>query len=247
VWRIGRDSPERALPVLDRLISNPRFAAFKETLLTLRSESAKRLALAGFTPPTAEEIASMFEATGIASVEDLRALTVEELEWLQAWLRTAETDPLATYYHDGTHVDENTARNRVVDSLRHRMSAMNMPIVIEHHMAEGNRCDFTVSAMIEGRRRLLVVEAKGQWHPEVFSAASVQLNARYANHPDAEEQGIYLVFWFGPETKVADRVRHGIATAAELRERIVDNMPPELRGRVDVAVLDLSRAHAGVH
>jgi hypothetical protein len=100
--------------------------------------------------------------------------------------------------------------------------------------------------MIERRRRLLVVEAKGQWHPEVFSAASAQLNARYANHQDAEEQGIYLVFWFGPETKVADRVRHGIATAAELRERIVDKMPPELRGRIDVVVLDLSRAHAGV-
>jgi hypothetical protein len=246
VWRIGRDSPERALPVIDRLIADARFAGFAETLLTLRAESAKKLALADFTAPTPQEVASTFDATGVASVEDLRALVVEELEWLQAWLRTAETDPLATYYQGGNHVNENTARNRVVDRLSDRMTAMNMPVVIEHHMAEGNRCDFTVSAMIEGRRRLLVVEAKGQWHPEVFSAASAQLNARYANHHDAEQQGIYLVFWFGPETKVADRVRHGIATAAELRERIVDNMPPELRGRIDVVVLDLSRAHAGV-
>jgi hypothetical protein len=178
------------------------------------------------------------------SVEDLRAFAVEELEWLQAWLRTTETDPLATYYQDSRHVHENTARNRVVDSLKDRMTAMSMPIVIEHHMAEGNRCDFTVSATIEGRRRLLVVEAKGQWHPEVFSAASTQLNERYASHQDAEQQGIYLVFWFGPETEVADRVRHGIATAAELRERIVRDMPPELRGLIDVVVLDLSRAHA---
>jgi hypothetical protein len=245
VWRIGRDSPERALPVIDRLIADTRFAGFAETLLTLRAESAKKLALADFTAPTAQEVASMFDATGVASVEDLRAFAVEEVEWLQTWLRTAETKPLATYYPGGKHVDENTARNRVVDSLKHRMAAMNMPVVIEHHMAEGNRCDFTVSAMIEGHRRLLVVEAKGQWHPEVFSAASAQLNARYANHQDAEQQGIYLVFWFGPETKVADRVRHGIATAAELRKRIVDNMPPELRGRIDVVVLDLSRAHTG--
>jgi hypothetical protein len=246
VWRVGRDSPERALPVIDRLIADARFGGFAETLLTLRAESAKKLALADFTAPTPQEVASMFDATGVASIEDLRALVVEELVWLQSRLRTGETDPLATYYQDGKHVDENTARNRVVDSLRDRMSAMNMPVVIEHHMAGGNRCDFTVSAMIDGLRRLLVVEAKGQWHPEVFSAASAQLNERYANHQDAEQQGIYLVFWFGPETKVADRVRHGIASAAEFRERIVGDMPAELRGLIDVVVLDLSRAHAGV-
>ena len=75
------------------------------------------------------------------------------------------------------------------------MTAMNMSVVIEHHMADSNRCDFTVSAMIEGRRRLLVVEAKGQWHDEVFTAASAQLNERYASHR---------------ETKVGGRVSMGL-------------------------------------
>jgi hypothetical protein len=36
--------------------------------------------------------------------------------------------------------------------------------------------------------------------------------AVYANHQDAEQRGIYFVFWFGPETQVANRVRHGIKT-----------------------------------
>ena len=222
------------------MIADARFAGFANTLRTLRAESTKKFALTGFTAPTPQEVVSMFDAKGIASVEDLRAFAVEELQSLQAWLRTAETNPLSTYYQGGKHVDENTARNRVVDSLTFRMTAMNMSVVIEHHMADSNRCDFTVSAMIEGRRRLLVVEAKGQWHDEVFTAASAQLNERYASHRDAEQQGIYLVFWFGPETKVGGRVKHGIATAVELRERIVDDMPPKLRGLIDVVVLDLS-------
>lgn len=240
VWRIGRDSPEKALPVIDRLMADARFAGFTEALLTLRAEGAMKLALADFAAPTPQHVVSMLDARGIASVEDLRAFVVEELEWLQGWLRSAETDPLAPYYPNGRHVDENTARNRIVETLVHRMTAMNMPVVIEHHMRDSNRCDFTVSALIEGRRRLLVVEAKGQWHREVFTAASAQLNDRYASHADAEQQGIYLVFWFGPEIEVGGRVRHGISTAANLHERIVDGMPPELRGMIDVVVLDLS-------
>jgi hypothetical protein len=118
---------------------------------------------------------------------------------------------------------------------------MNMSAVIEHHMADSNRCDFTVSAMIEGRRRLLMVEAKGQWHRELFSAASAQLNERYSSHQDAERQGIYLIFWFGPDVKVADRAGHCIRTATELRDRIEGEMPAELRPFIDVVVLDLSR------
>ena len=107
-------------------------------------------------------------------------------------------------------------------------------------MSGSNRCDFTVAATINGRRRLLVVEAKGQWHPELYSAAASQLNERYASHQDAEQQGIYLVFWFGPDTKIADRVRHEIKTAQELQERILAEMPQELRGLIDVVVLDLT-------
>lgn len=244
VWRIGHDAPGRALPVLDRLLADDRFNGFHGALRTQRAETVKKLALADFSAPSPPEIVSLLDASGIATVEDLRALVLEELEWLQGYLRTSETDPLATYYQNGSHVDENTARNRVVDGLKARMTALNLPVVIEHHMADSNRCDFTVSAMIAGRRRLLVVEAKGQWHPEVFTAAGAQLHQRYSSHQDAEQQGIYLVFWFGPETKVADRDRHGLASAEELRQRVVERMPPELRGLIDVMVLDVSWANA---
>lgn len=242
VWRIGTDTPDRSLPILDKMLGDKRFCGFDEALRTQHAEALKKLALSGYNAPKPQDVVSMFATTGIASVEDLRAFTVEELAFLQEWLRMAETDPLATYYDGGRHVDENTARNRVVDSLTSRMTAMNMPIAIEHHMAEGNRCDFTVSAAIAGRRRLLVVEAKGQWHPQLYSAASAQLNERYASHPDAEKQGIYLVFWFGTEINVAGRRRHGISSAAELQNKIFDALPEELKGLIDVVVLDLSRA-----
>ncbi|TAW57582.1 hypothetical protein ELI17_15340 [Rhizobium ruizarguesonis] len=241
VWRIGQDTPDRALPVIKKMLADGKFKDYAATLQTMRAEAVKTMALTDFTPPTPQDVVQMLDRGEIASVEDLRAFMLEELEWLQIWLRTAETNPLKTYYlADDDHVDENTARNRVVDSLRWRVQATQSSVVIEHHMADDNRCDFTISAMINGRRRLLVVEAKGQWHPELYTAASTQLNERYSSHQDAEQQGIYLVFWFGPEIKVAGRVKHGLRSADELRAKITEAMPKDLHGRIDVVVLDLS-------
>ena len=98
--------------------------------------------------------------------------------------------------------------------------------------------------MIDGRRRLLTIEVKGQWHEDLFSAASAQLWERYSNNPDAEQQGIYLVLWFGPSVKVAGRKNTKYKTAEELREAIAQTMPVELRGLIDVQMVDLSGAAA---
>ncbi len=53
----------------------------------------------------------MLDGEGLASVEDLRAFFVEQLEELQEVLQTADTNPLVGFYDGERHVDENTARN----------------------------------------------------------------------------------------------------------------------------------------
>lgn len=108
-------------------------------------------------------------------------------------------------------------------------------------MANANRCDFTATAMIDGRRHLLVFEVKGQWHPEPGSAASQQLDKRYAIHQDAAHQGIFLALWFGSSEKVAGLKKHQINTADELRAAICNEMASDLLGFIDVFVLNLSK------
>ena len=120
------------------------------------------------------------------------------------------------------------------------MRRRDLSIVVEHHVANANRCDFTVTAMVDGQRRLLVVEMKGQWHPELFSAASAQLHDRYSTHPDAAMQGVYLVLWVGGGAKIAGRVDRSMATPMQLHDKLTETMPPELHGSVDVFVLNLS-------
>jgi hypothetical protein len=241
IWMIVEDIPERRLSVLERILADPRLADFHSVALTLRAEANKQIAHQDFRAPHPEEINRLLDENEVATVEDLRVLLVEELGEVQKWLSGAETDPLDTFYSGGKRVDENTARNRIVDRLSGRMTALGLSVVIEHHMVGGKRCDITASATIEGARRMLVTEVKGQWNGELYTAAAAQLDQRYAIHPDAAKQGIYLALWYGNGEKVAGHFDPTITSASELRDQIVASMPGELRARVDVVVLDLSR------
>lgn len=241
-WRIAKDAPEKALAVYDKLSPDPRFAGFLNDLLAARATVARRLAHGDYRAPSAADVAALLEKRSIASVEDMRALMLEALSEVESQIRYAETDTIDTFYTNGTHVDENTARNRIVEHLRSYMTAHRLSVVIEHHMAQGNRCDITATEMIAGRRRLLTIEVKGQWHGELFTAASAQLDKRYSSNPDAEQQGIYLILWFGPHVEVAGTINTKYKTSEALREAIVEAMPAEMRGRIDVKMADLSRA-----
>jgi hypothetical protein len=241
IWKIAEDAPERRIAVLDRMLPDTRFADYNEAMLTMRAEALRKLALQDFRAPHPSEINKLLEENDVASVEDLRALTVEQLEELQRWLKGSETDPLDAFYNGEKRVDENTARNRIVDQLQGQMKALGLSIVIERHMAGGNRCDITASAILEGRTRLLVTEVKGQWNDELYTAAAAQLDQRYAIHPDAARQGVYLALWFGNGEKVNGLVDASVTSASDLKVRILDKMTDELKARIDVVVLDLSR------
>lgn len=241
IWKIDEDEPRHQLSVLDQIIADARFRDMHDAARTLRAEAVRQIALEDFRVPRPAEIDLLLEARGVASVEDLRALLLEELEILQLWVKGAETDPLDAFYVADRHVDENTARNRIVERLEGRLTALGLPITIERHMAGGNRCDITAMASFSGMHRLLVIEVKGQWNTQLYTAAAAQLDARYAIHPDAARQGVYLVLWYGNGEKIAGLSNPTVSTAAELRKQIEAEMNDELRKRVDVVVLDLSR------
>ena len=114
-------------------------------------------------------------------------------------------------------------------------------MTIELHQRDSNRTDIGILSNIAGQNALLVIEAKGQWHRELYTAAAEQLDARYSIHPSAARQGIYLVYWFGGEIDIAGVKKHGIKSADELRQKILDNMPTELKARINVVVIDLTR------
>jgi hypothetical protein len=238
----GRDDPANSIPVFDRMLSDGKFGDFHSAVKSMRAEAVRQQALSGFRPPRPSDVSALLDDNGIASVEDMRALLIELLDELQHRLRGGATNRADVFYNGTKRVDENTARNRIVEMMEDRFRSLNLDVVVEHQMIDETRCDFTASTVINASPVVLVTELKGQWNRELFTAASEQLTARYTIYPGAAHQGVYLVLWFGGSTTIAGKREPSLPSPESLRQKILERMPAELAGRIDVYVLDVSRS-----
>ena len=87
------------------------------------------------------------------------------------------------------------------------------------------------------------VEIKKSNHRDLWSAIRNQLIAKYTRDPGAGGYGIYLVLWFGNESKPCQMPESGTRprNAADLEERLRDNLTPEEARLISVRVIDVSR------
>ncbi|EED7474391.1 hypothetical protein ABQ78_004438 [Salmonella enterica subsp. salamae] len=241
IWSINSDTPDNAIPVLGRLLADPRFTYLHKDLQSIYAAQIRKKALRDFEPPTPDEIVQRLDCDSVVTVEGLRQLVLQELNDFQKAIDGGEFNSADRFYEKNERLDEVKSTEIIAERLNLRLEPQGISITPEHQLKDQNRSDFTASKLIGGKRRLLVTEVKGQWHRELYSAASAQLYDRYSIHPDAEQQGIFLVIWFGESETVAGRKTHGIKTAQELKISIEAVLPADLRGLIDVFVLDVSR------
>lgn len=241
IWSLESDIPDNAIPVLGRLLTDPRFTSQHKGLQSVYAGQLRKKALRDFEPPTPDEIVQHLDCDSVVTVESLRRLVLQELHDFQKAIDGGEFNSADRFYEKNKRLDEVKSTEIIAERLNLRLEPQSISITPEHQLKGQNRSDFTASKLIGGKRRLLVTEVKGQWHRELYSAASAQLYDRYSIHPDAEQQGIFLVIWFGESETVAGRKLHGIKTAQELKISIEAVLPVDLRGLIDVFVLDVSR------
>lgn len=241
IWSINSDDSDEAILVLDRLLADRRFADLHKDLKSIHAGKIRQKALRDFEPPTPQEIVNRLDHDTVVTVEGLRQLVIQELQDFQKAIDGGEFNPASRFYEKGERLGEVRATEIIAERLNLRLEPQGISITPEHQLKNANRSDFTATKLIGGKRRLLVTEVKGQWHNELYTAASAQLYERYSIHPDAAQQGIFLAIWFGGDEKVAGLKRHGIKTALELKNSIEKTLPPELIGLIDVFVLDVSK------
>jgi len=244
VWSLSVDDPDASLPVIERLLVDRRYISMQKDLKSIRAAQIRKKALRNFEPPSPSKVVGMLDKCEVVTVEGLRALLIDELLAYQADLNGSETTSKDVFYKNfakGERIVEVPAALRVADRLRLLLKSQGITVEPEKQMKAATRCDITCTKMIDNVRKLLVVEVKGQWHKELYTAAVAQLHERYSIHPDAEQQGVYLVLWFGPDEKVAGLKNTAITSAHELKKCIQAQMPTELRALVDVFVLDVSK------
>jgi hypothetical protein len=238
LWSFNTDDGESYIKLL---LSDLRFSDFHMDLQSINASLIRRRALRGFTPPLPQEIIKLLDGNEVVTVEGLRKLVLYELQRYQQDINGGEFNSAERFYEKDERLDEVRSTEIIAERIKLRLEPQSITVTPEHQLKDRNRSDFTVTKIIGGQRRILVTEVKGQWHRELYTAASVQLYDRYSIHPDAEKQGIFLVIWFGAKEEVAGRKKHGIESAEMLKSRIEDKLPTDLLGLIDVFVLDVSR------
>ncbi|EBS0237968.1 hypothetical protein D8K57_23910, partial [Salmonella enterica subsp. enterica serovar Richmond] len=172
IWFINSDIPDEAIPVLGRLLNNPRFASLHKELQSIYSTQIRKKALRDFEPPTPDEIVQRLDCNSVVTVEDLRQLVLQELNDFQKAIDGGEFNSADRFYEKNERLDEVKSTEIIAERLNLRLEPQGISITPEHQLKDQNRSDFTASKLIGGKRRLLVTEVKGQWHRELYSAAS---------------------------------------------------------------------------
>lgn len=89
------------------------------------------------------------------------------------------------------------------------------------------------------------VEIKKSMHPQLWTAISQQLVAKYTRDPGAEGYGVSVVLWFGVQPKVPMPLKGTRPrSACELRGILREGLGDEERMKISIVVLDVEEPSA---
>jgi len=240
IAQLGDNSSDEAVTELVALRAAPS-DGYTSLLKTVVAEQAQKRVEQAYTPPSFDTMRAVVLDAAPATVADLQALMLEELSEVQRKLVGHPLDWRKGFFDDsGQPRDEEACRDEVLKMVGDY--PMGIHCAPEGHLADDKRADVqcTIGEL------MLPIEVKGQWHPELWTAAETQLDRLYASDWRADRRGIYLLLWFGHEVaksklpKAPPRRAKKPETANELASSLRAALPPRLRDRVEVVVLDLT-------
>lgn len=115
IWSIESDEPDDAIPVLSRLLTDPRFADMHKGMKSIHASHLRNKALRDFEPPTPQEIVSRLDCDEVVTVEGLRQLVCEELHDFQKAIDGGEFNSADRFYEKGERLGEIRSTEDVVD------------------------------------------------------------------------------------------------------------------------------------
>ena len=233
-----RSTPE-ATEALQHLIDGPvlTYAHVARYALALQRKARRD---SEYTAPNFADLQAVMTHDLPDNIDDMRAYLTDHLELLQERMHASSTDMWEAYWTQQSPQGEDYCRNRLVDHLSGQIPDA-IQLVPEMRMPARRRADFVAVRNAIG----LPVEIKGQWHREVWNAASDQLDDHYAREWHAQGRGLYIVLWFGDVPgKQLPGHPEGLdrpATPQALREMLIDRLPESRRTQIEVFVMDVAR------
>jgi hypothetical protein len=248
--RLSNNPAQEITQIFDRLLLKERLSGWFLTLKNAQQRYLFNRREAEFRHPTPNEVFDTLQQIKPANVADLSAMVLDFLDKMQLEMHKTAFNDYKNYWNDDSHSRlttpkvENSCARYLAKQLKDYLSEFDVEVNSESLAPDDNRTDIRLTYHQGGKRLNLPVEIKRSFHEKLWSAINEQLIKLYTIEPDTQGRGVYLVLWFGAESKFNVTATDGgnkPKTAAELQTRLVSTMTPEQQKLIDVFVLDVSK------
>ena len=244
--RISASPSPAATEALERLEADPQLASYKPDLRFALATQRQRRRDAEYDRPDWPQTVAALANRAPATVADLHALLFAQLRDLAHHIARANTDTFKQFWNLDTYArpteprPEEACRDDLVTLLKPSLLPLGIQVEPEGHMVADKRAD--ISAAMPGRK--ILCELKRDYHAQVWTAMTGQLERFYAHDPEAKGFGIYVVFWFGAkrptEIPAPPHRMERPKTASEMQVMLQAILPEDMRKRLAVIVIDVS-------
>lgn len=243
ISRVADDASAEASEAMARLVAGPS-DSYAELVRHMAAEQRQKRAEEDFSGLAPGELAALLEDGPPGNIEDLKALVLEEMDVARRKLIGDDLDSVVEFWTDaGIPRDENRCRDRLAAMISPELARYDIQRITEADMPQTKRADL---AFVRGAMQL-PVEVKGQWHTDVWDAATGQLDVQYLIDWRSEQRGIYCVLWFGDLPSATNRRMKahpdGLPVpqrAEDMRTMLIERIPEARRALIEVVVLDFT-------
>lgn len=243
ISNLGDIQTQDAQDQLQRLVDEVDLANHTDHARHVLAEHKRSMAEADWSRHTHYDVRHVLLGGIPQTIEDLQALVLDELHQMQGRLQDGSFNDVRPFWNGVTPHLENDCRDRIASQLEPHLGKYGVRVHTEGTMPSDTRCDLlcTIGEMD------LPIEIKGQWHPQIWSAASEQLEGNYSRHYRASGFGVYLVLWFGDVAGYNPpgiRVHGRLEDAGAMLEAIPERSPHCISPKTKLFVLNVSKSEA---
>ena len=228
------------------LAQDPKLSSYRDLIRHYLAQRQRHRREVEFEAPDRDRIAASLTNAAPSNTADLWAFVADHLNAVSAEVRGTSYARLDAYWSGKNREydqpkDEPVCSRLLAADLQARLATANLIVNVEHFMVAEKRCDIVV---LQVPTRLLPIEVKHHYHPDLWTAWRTQLDAMYASDVRAGGYGISCVLWSGvvgnrrtpshPDGKTQP------SSASELQAALTSLIPTVDRERLCVAVVDIS-------
>jgi len=239
---------DASVKTLMHLIDDPELNSYCDYLKHAAANQAALRRKQLFVQPNWQQAIDALSNGKPAHISDLHALTIEHLKDVANRVRAENTDIFTIFWNepdsDGKSKPkgENSSRNRIIDLLKPKFTPLEINVEPEGHMVIDKRADIV---LLNSVKQKLPIEVKRDYHPDLWTACENQLDRLYTRDPQAQDYGIYLVFWFGDKRpRSMPKPPNSLPkpkTAQELENALRSLIKADDQNRLAVVVIDVTR------